>query len=417
MQNSKHGIPFALHSPSGRIVTPVEVESGLGCECVCAGCGAKLMAKKGGVRAWHFAHYEDTDCRNATETAIHRMAKQLIAERSCILLPLRSLFKTIYGDQKVWTENISVEVQAHGLHSLTECRMEETIRRHGGEEGYRRPDILALLDGVPLAIEIKNTHAVDSEKKEWLKRQGCSVLEIDVSDLADLPPEQLLVKLESRLFEKSDRSQWLVHAGDLEAERALEEMEKEVRQRWQEKEKELLAKLEAKEAAKRRKEEYLKQFRDIEDFKIRVDDSTIRVGRKPSCVTLKIHGFVSDYMFEKIKNLARKYQMIFSKKFRGWKLSCRSGAEALFRKLCPELQETCCRQFSGSLHILATEIPNPAPLPAPSRPFPLPAEYDNPYHREKFEERASILEFEANLDRETAEMLAMEMLFPGTSRD
>src|SRR5690349_237693 len=68
------------------MVSPGDVESGLACGCICPGCEAPLIAKKGDKVVWHFAH-EGAACDNGAETAIHRMAKQILAEERTVALP------------------------------------------------------------------------------------------------------------------------------------------------------------------------------------------------------------------------------------------------------------------------------------------------------------------------------------------
>ena len=64
---------------------------GLKCNCVCYRCGRTLVARKGDVLEHHFAHYSDPagthqsgdyycDVEKANESALHLMAKQIIAQ-------------------------------------------------------------------------------------------------------------------------------------------------------------------------------------------------------------------------------------------------------------------------------------------------------------------------------------------------
>ena len=168
----KRGIPFGWHVPTQRMVTAREVANGRRCECVCVSCGAMLKSRQGDIRIWHFAHDEETQCQHAPEAAVHRMAKQMIVEQAALFVPKLVQSRQIHGKRRVWSETISVTVQAAGLQSLKHCIPEKSINSSDGNSEYRRPDVLATLDGHQLAIEIRNTHAVDSEKKEWLERQG-----------------------------------------------------------------------------------------------------------------------------------------------------------------------------------------------------------------------------------------------------
>jgi competence CoiA-like predicted nuclease len=77
--------PFGLKG--GRMVSPVEVESGLECRCTCVGCGARLIAKKGAKLAWHFAHHVVLAAQSCVETAIHAAAKQVFLENNWLQVP------------------------------------------------------------------------------------------------------------------------------------------------------------------------------------------------------------------------------------------------------------------------------------------------------------------------------------------
>src|SRR5574338_28901 len=288
--NLKHGIPFGWHVPSQRMVTATEVANGRACECICAACRVRLQARQGAIRVWYFAHDEETNCQHAPEAAIHRMAKQMIAERGSVFVPHRQLSRTIHGKKQVWTETITVDVQSAGPQMLADCAQEKTIGDNRSEGESRRLDVFASLEGHPLAIEILNTHAVDFDKQEWLERQGYSVLEIDVADIEQLPPDQIPEALEVRLFQASDHSVWLVHARDLEGKHTLDQLEAQIRAMRSEEEQALLASLDAEETERKRKEEARKRYRDIEDFKIGFGRCTVRVGRNEQRVSLKIHG-------------------------------------------------------------------------------------------------------------------------------
>jgi hypothetical protein len=130
------------------MVTAAEVKKGLACDCVCVACRSRLVARKGEIRIAHFAHYQDSDCPYAIEAAIHWMAKQLIAERGHVFVPHRFLSRTVIGKRAVWKEEISVEVQAKGLVTIHDCQVEKNITGASGDDCYRRPDLIAILDGV-----------------------------------------------------------------------------------------------------------------------------------------------------------------------------------------------------------------------------------------------------------------------------
>jgi len=403
----KHGIPFGWHVPSQRMANVNDVRNGQACECVCVACGVRLQARQGAIRAWHFAHDEETDCLGVAEAAIHRMAKQMIAERGCVFMPSKQLSRTIYGERQVWSETITVEVQVAGVHRLADCEQEKTLRDSQSEGSSRRPDVFALLDGTPLIIEILNTHAVDLEKLEWLERQGCSALEIDVADLEHLTPDEILEALEVRLFQTSAHSVWLVHAGDEEAKRSLDQLEAQIRVMRREEEATLLAKLDKETEARKRREEALKHFRDIEDFKISLDGYTVRIGRNEQRVSLKIHGYAPREVFDATKQLGCKHKGHFNGRARCCEFHRYSENKAFFKQLRDEVQKGCFACHTQSM--LLTSVQQQAPSLRAERQVeqPLPIYFDDQDRQEAFDERAAILEFEAGFSRDEAEKRAL----------
>lgn len=405
----KHGIRFAWHQPTERMVTAVDVDKGLACNCTCVACDAPLIARQGQERIWHFAHHREANCPYATEAAIHWMAKQMISERGGLFVPHRELSKTVHGKHHVWSETLSVNVQEAGFQSIMACSIEKNIGGRSPELGCRRPDLVARLNGLPLAIEIYNTHAVDFEKSRWLEKNGFSVLEIDVSDLAPLPTDAYKDVLEHRLFGTAQYSLWLAHMGDKEAQDRLKELEQALRLAKQAEEEALLVQLEAQEAARRRKEEVRKRYRDVEDAKLRFTGCTVRIGRNEGRATLKVFGQAPDNLFSKIVDLARHYGGQFNPRGRCWEFYRYSETKSFFDLLCSQANE--------KLGPVSTEGVRPTLASGAANPIPgemltcfrssLPKYFDDPALQELFDERAAILEYEGGLSRKDAEQQAL----------
>lgn len=412
----KHGIPFGWHVPTQRMVTAREVANGRRCECICTSCGARLKSRQGDIRIWHFAHYGETQCQHAPEAAIHRMAKQMIVERAALFVPELARSRQIHGKRRIWSETISVTVQAARLHDLKDCISEKSIGNSDGNGEYRRPDVLATLDGRPLAIEIRNTHAVDFEKQEWLERLGHSVLEIAVSDLSLLPPDEIVDALLVRLFQSGDHSTWLVHAKDTDAQEALDRLEGHVRAARQSEEDAQLARLDAEEAERKRKEEARKRFRDIEDFKIGLGCCTIRLGRNEQRASLKAYGYAPCDVFEGIKQLARKHNGRFNNRDRCWEFYRYEETESFFKQLSIGLQQVCIERFCG---MSPADVPLPEEkwLPEPVVELQLPVHFQDEALQEAFNERAAILEFDGGLPRPESEARALEFVIGHLNRN
>lgn len=258
-----------------------------------------------------------------------------------------------------------------------------------------------------MAIEILNTHAVDFDKQQWLERQRYSALEIYVADIERLQPDQIYEALEARLFQTSDHSIWLTHARDIEARLTLDQLEEQIRTARSAEEQALLTRLDAEEANQKRKDEAHERFRDIEDFKLGLGSCTVRVGRNKQRVSLKIHGYASDEVFEEVKQLGRKNNGHFNNRARCWEFHRHSENEAFFRKLCAEVKQECLERYLGvSLSPFIPQRVTSSPVEVPIEQ-PLPIYFEDPAQQEAFDERAAILEFEAGLERESAEKQAL----------
>jgi hypothetical protein len=406
-KQSKHGIPFAWHPQSQLMVSPAEVANGLACKCICVACTARLIARQGGARIWHFAHHRESNCAFAAEMAIHWMAKQLIFERMGIFVPHRSLSKTVHGKSRVWSEKLYVDVQQSGFQHITDCWIEKSIGGASTESGYRRPDLIAQLDGRPIAIEIYNTHAVDVEKTEWLKQQGFSVLEIDVSDLAILSTNSYKDALEQRLFGTDIHACWLAHMGDSEAWDRLDKLEQDVRIEKKSEEEGLLARLKAREAKNQRKAAFLKRIRDVEHLNIPFERCTLRVGRNEERVTLKIYGHASNLIFSKAVSLARQYGGKYNPRGRCWEFYTYQQTKVFFDLLGAKSHGIL---DASPFTPLQSAVPPKEAAPSPvlvCAKHSLPIHFDNPDLQELFDERAGMFEYEGGMSREKAEQHAI----------
>ena len=172
---------------------------GLKCNCTCPGCGAVLQARLGHQRIRHFAHHRAPECNIhvARQTALHLMAKDIIAREKKIILPevtfnfhetqayanLRSIIKQRPSlwepfelqEQLVgYDSNISVPARIVEFDTvILEKRVSDFI-----------PDIIASKNGHECMIEIAVTHFVDEEKEKKVRKLGISTLDIDLSHWA-----------------------------------------------------------------------------------------------------------------------------------------------------------------------------------------------------------------------------------------
>ncbi len=64
-----------------------DAENGLGCNGICFGCNGQLLANQGKKRDWYFSHHIESFCTGGLETALHKLAKQIIVESKEMILP------------------------------------------------------------------------------------------------------------------------------------------------------------------------------------------------------------------------------------------------------------------------------------------------------------------------------------------
>src|SRR5688572_765527 len=148
------------------MVSVDDVTRGRGCECVCPQCGCELVARKGEQLAHHFAHAvragtHPTSCHQALETSIHRMAKQMIAERAGLRIPALAMSDRGFTAAGV---EISVQKKATGDQWLAfDCvKLEHRI-------DPLRPDIVGYHTGQPFIIEVTVSHPLTAAKRQQLR--------------------------------------------------------------------------------------------------------------------------------------------------------------------------------------------------------------------------------------------------------
>lgn len=174
-------ILVAADANSKRTTLIEDVKSGLSCNCVCASCGATLVAKKGQKNRHHFAHYESDETAYCRETALHLAAKEILLQIGKIQLPLLeiesntklSLFNEPYSESKIFFEE---------KQSIRAVKEEIWL-----ENGGFRPDIKCEveIEGAwsDLIIEIAVTHKVEINKEKKVEKSDLNAIEIDLASL------------------------------------------------------------------------------------------------------------------------------------------------------------------------------------------------------------------------------------------
>ena len=152
---TKHYILQAVNS-EGKSVYIDDVPNGKNCGCVCAECKGNLIAKnKGRIKIHHFAHASGNDNIKCSQTALHMMAKEIIAEEKRI--------PAFVNGKKSFVSVESIE-------------QEKNL-------GDIKPDLYAEYNEKPIAVEIFVSHAVDEVKFAKIQNHKLTTFEINLSQM------------------------------------------------------------------------------------------------------------------------------------------------------------------------------------------------------------------------------------------
>ncbi|RWN54134.1 hypothetical protein [Mesorhizobium sp.] len=151
----------------GNLVHISTAERGLKCACVCPGmCGSRLVARTM-AKTPHFAHHHRDACGGGPETALHKLAKQIIKERLTLFVPKRiathgDVERVLPGREEITLESASLEFR---------------------DPQQIVPDLYVTSQGRKLFVEIAVTHPCDDEKILRIREHGIAAIEIDLSRL------------------------------------------------------------------------------------------------------------------------------------------------------------------------------------------------------------------------------------------
>lgn len=226
---------------------------------LCPECRGELVAKKGAVRAHHFAHRgagggDDVPaCARAGETALHRLAKEIIVEEGGLQLPAVS-YRSDGGAQT--------------LRDARWCAFHDA--RLEPREAGMRPDLIVSHHGpkglAELAVEIHVTHRVGADKRARFAALDLPAIEIDLSRVDRKLDRAALASL---ILRRASRS-WLFNrmARDAQARVDADAVERRRKQEADE------ARIQAARILERRAAEY--EMRDV----LRVRKQARRTARR-----------------------------------------------------------------------------------------------------------------------------------------
>lgn len=194
-------LPYG-EAQDGRLRHVSEVPSGLACGCACPECGAPLEAHKGEQIAHHFQHAGGAACAGGggLETALHKLAKQVIADEGWLSVPSVEAFsggrhRVVLQATRFRPTSVAIEVAMPGM----------------------QPDIVARKADRQLLVEIAVTHPCEPDKLARIRERQLAAVEIDLSKVRRDAPHAALVEA---ILEKAPRK-WLFNRLAAEAEAAL----------------------------------------------------------------------------------------------------------------------------------------------------------------------------------------------------
>lgn len=194
-----------------------DIMRGKRCGCICPNpiCKKPLLAKLGkgvrhGGREPHFSHFPDFEgfCNSshANETALHMMAKEIIAEERRFVAPNEEL---TWEDARIddIPARILVEIPTyiHAIGGTFECSHVSLEKRLQGIV----PDIIARTPSGEYLIEISVTHPVTVEKKQKATESQLPMLEIDLSDYKNKPITKDILR--NILLKPNNRTRWIYY--------------------------------------------------------------------------------------------------------------------------------------------------------------------------------------------------------------
>ena len=177
---------------------PSDVPSGLACGCICVGCSAPLIARKGAKKRWHFAHHGGDVGETCAESAIHAAAKQVLLEHNWLRAP--EMRVTVSSTTKSGMK----------LHESSLLSAERSIRfEHAALEVWEtsvRPDLVGYRGDRKLLVEMYYRHRVDGNKRRKLKELDLPAIEIDLSDIDASAGFQAIIE---RVVHQTEFKSWL----------------------------------------------------------------------------------------------------------------------------------------------------------------------------------------------------------------
>ena len=175
------------------------------CGCFCPYCHAPLQAKREGKKnQHHFAHISDKECNVSHESALHMLAKEIIAERKAIMVPdyhpkrYTDLHEQTFENAEEYLywefyyqdfEDLESDYERDEFDPYwrlrffpsQQLRFKKVEIEKIDDNNSLRADCIGTTDnGVQYAIEIFVTHKINDLKLEKIQKGTINCLEIKI---------------------------------------------------------------------------------------------------------------------------------------------------------------------------------------------------------------------------------------------
>lgn len=295
-----------------------------------------MVAKHGEIQSWYFAHHSGTDCQSGYESAIHLAVKRVIEANRRLLLPSCNVLQHPPGvlQQPRSRHPFKAKTRLFGTieylpwsakgdaNSFLRSGLAELPRRLirfdailvEQQEGNIRPDLIGVVAGKRLYIEVAVTHFVDKLKEARIRERGVPTIEIEVPYAEE---GWTITKLEELVLENTNCKHWIFNP---KAEREAEKSQVVRVQQEQERQQKLLRELDqARRAKEARRQIYEQKYRPTHLVKFGSSPlSRIIVRLSPSHVSAKVGQHHDAILTALVGTVAQRFAGTYNQKQSQW---------------------------------------------------------------------------------------------------
>jgi hypothetical protein len=210
-------IPFGRREVDGLLVSVDDVPRGEGCGCVCPSCNIPLVARKGDVNVWHFAHIArnagtdvDTPCEYSFFVSVRLMAQQTIAAHAVLTLPA-------YQDHFILGRNRLGLPWRHDFTITDASTIQLNDVRTDTRYGETPVDVVGTVSGWDFVVFLSHPGRPVPEPLRSLDGMKAGALQICLDALAERWHDQdrgnqaFAVVVKHFLRDDQDSKRWLFH--------------------------------------------------------------------------------------------------------------------------------------------------------------------------------------------------------------